>query len=81
MRNLKFERTGLGVRGGAEDGRLKNHRKDALWGGASNRLRTNPLFLRLFSSQSIIKKEERKEKKKKNPMLPNHYGYGDLFPK
>jgi len=29
MRNLKFERTGLGVRGGAEDGRLKNHRKDA----------------------------------------------------
>ena len=74
------------MRAGAEDGRLKNHRKDALWGGANNRLRTNPLFLWLFSSQSIIKKEERKKQNKTkhthtNLMLPNHYGYGDLIPK
>lgn len=52
MRNLKFE--GMQLGGVGEDGGLKYHKKDALWGKASNRRRTNALFLWFFSSQSII---------------------------
>ena len=52
MRNLKFEGTWSG--GVGKDGGLKYHKKDALCGKASSRLRSNALFLWFFSSQSFI---------------------------